>query len=92
MFETEVSDLAEGVSELQQGIHDLVEAEKDARKRKEEAAESYDSDLLEVDALAEPPLPNHLSDAAADLQWRLDARQLRRRGEGFKPPTPDSPA
>jgi hypothetical protein len=35
----EVSDLAEGVSELQQEIHDLVEAEKAARKRKEEAEE-----------------------------------------------------
>ena len=36
----EVSDLAEGVSELQQVIHDLAEAEKDARKRKEEIEES----------------------------------------------------
>ena len=35
----EVSDLAEGVSELQQEIDDLVEAEKAARKRKEEAEE-----------------------------------------------------
>ncbi len=36
----EVSDLAEGVSELQQEIHHLAEAEKAARKRKEEAEES----------------------------------------------------
>ena len=36
----EVSDLAEGVSELQQEIHDLVEAQKAARRRKEEAEES----------------------------------------------------
>jgi hypothetical protein len=36
----EVSELAEGVSGLQHEIHHLVEAEKDARKRKEEAEES----------------------------------------------------
>ena len=36
----EVSDLAEGVSELQREIHRLAEAEKAARKRKEEAEES----------------------------------------------------
>ena len=36
----EVSDLAEGVSELQREIHHLAEAEKAARKRKEEAEES----------------------------------------------------
>ena len=36
----EVSDLEEGVSELQQEIHDLAEAEKAARKRKEAAEES----------------------------------------------------
>jgi chromosome segregation ATPase len=36
----EVSDLAEGVSELQQEIHDLAEAEKAARKRKEDAEET----------------------------------------------------